>query len=259
MSTPIWFDETYYMQQKLAQVNGLGMGLSMQGLYAAFADAGFKNPYDHYLAYGDAEGIAPNALFNPHNYLKNKAAAVGLPEATTAASIRDAGFTLAEHYDLYGARECVSPSDAFDQSKYYQAKLYQVQASNPNATLDDIVKAFTAANLTPLEHYMLFAASEGLTEANANAAGYSYAVTDNRPVANPNKTNGFEYTIDYNSHTVHTVTVEKTVTEITEDGNTYYRLETVTVDLSETTEVTDITIIGSTPLDLSGVLDMIGA
>ena len=256
--TPIWFDETYYMQQKLAQVNNLGMSMTMNGLYQAFTEAGLT-PYGHFVAYGDAEGIAPNALFTPHDYLKNKAASVGLPEATAAAIIRGSGFTLAQHYDLYGAKECISPSDAFDQSKYYQAKLYQVQASNPGATLNDIVKAFAAANLTPLEHYMLFAASEGLTENNANAAGYSYAASDNRPVANPNKAGGFEYTIDHNLHTVHTVTVEKTVTEVTEDGSTNYRMETVTVDLSETTEITDITIIGSTSLDLSGVLDMLGA
>jgi hypothetical protein len=260
MNTPAWFDPEHYWHEKYLSLVRDDPAWTMGKMYRALYDAGFSNPYDHYVAYGDAEGISPNALFDEHAYLRNKAQQMGLPggESLVADLIRAAGMTLAEHYDLYGFREGVNPSDSFDQSKYLQAKLYAMQSRNSAYTLDKLVRALDAADMTPVEHYLLYAEQEGLTEADANAAGYSYSATDTRPVADPNKTSGFEYTIDYNSRQVHTLTVEQVLTETDADGVINYILTKTTVDLTETTEITDVTITGSTTMDLSDVLAMLG-
>jgi hypothetical protein len=173
--------------------------------------------------------------------------------------------TTAEHYDRFGFSEGVNPSDDFSQGKYLQAKLYQMQASNPTYAINDLINAFNAAELTPVEHYLLYAESEGLTEADANAAGYSYAVADARPVPNPNivpetpeQPSGFEYTLDHTSNTVRSLTVERVLTETDENGVPYYTMTQTTVDLTEVTEVTQVTILGTVTLDLSDALAMLG-
>lgn len=258
MNTPIWFNPDYYMHQKYLALTATDPTWSVATMQAAFDAAGLT-PLAHYMACGDKEGIAPNALFNQADYLKNKADSMG--GTVSADWVLDAihanGMTVAEHYDRFGFGEGINPSNNFDQGKYLQAKLYQVQATAPTFTMADLIAAFNNAGFTAVEHYLAFAAAEGLAESNANTAGYSYAVADTRPVANPNKVDGFTYTIDHHSNKVQTITIEKVVTEKDDNGVITYFLETKTVDLTETTNTTEVTITGSQTMDLSNVLSML--
>ena len=258
MTIPPWFDPDYYMADKLAQLQAESPSWTAAAMWQA-VEGSRLTPYEHYVAYGDGERINPNALFDERDYLRNKALQCGMTESTVYDAIRAAGMTTAEHYDRYGFREGVNPSDSFSQSKYLQAKLYQEQAVNPAYGITDLINALNAAELTPVEHYLLCAEQEGLTEADANALGYSYATDDARPVVNPNKPGGFAYTLDHSSNTVHSVTIERVVVEAEENGVPYYSLAQTTVDLTEVTEVTQVTITGSATMDLSDALAMLGA
>lgn len=257
---PIWFNEDYYLSNKLSNLRATdSRQWTMSMLINELEDAGYDNPYDHYVDYGDDEGIGVNPLFDENTYVLNKSLQCGLTPQATYDAIRNAGMTTAEHYDLYGFKEGINPSNNFDQDKYLQAKLYQMQSTDPSVGIMDLVRALDASNLTPVEHYLLYAEQEGLTESDANALGYSYVVADNRPVANPNKDKGFEYSIDYSSNTIRDVIIENVIKEIEQDGSITYCIEKTTVDTTTINEVTNITIVGSTPMDLSDVLDMIGA
>ncbi len=255
---PTWFDSAVYMHGKYNELKAADPAWTVATMNAAFDNAGLT-PYAHYEQFGDSEGIAPNALFDQADYLRNKAAAMGggISVDWLLDTIHAAGMTVAEHYDQFGFREGVNPSDSFDQGKYLQAKLYQVQATAPAFTMADLIAAFERSGFTAVEHYMAFAAAEGLTESAANAAGYSYAEGDTRPVANPNKADGFVYTLAHNSNTVQTITVERVVTEKHADGEIVYTLETKTVDLTQTTNTTEVTITGSQTMDLSDVLALL--
>lgn len=254
---PTWFDPAYYMHDKYNELKAADPAWTVATMNAAFGSAGLT-PFTHYMMFGDKEGTAPNALFDQADYLRNKAAAMGgVSEEWLLDAIHSAGMTVAEHYDQFGFKEGINPSDSFDQGKYLQAKLYQVQATDKAMTLDALVRAFDNAGLTAVEHYMLFAKAEGLTEADANAAGYSYGTADTRPIADPNKPDGFTYSIDHSSHKVKTITVEQVLTEYEEGGTAHYVLTKNTVDITETTEITDVTITGSQGMDLSDVLAML--
>ena len=72
-----WFDPTVYMQNKLAQMQATDPAYTMSDLVAAFADAGFvgeEGYFQHFLQFGAAEEVAPNAYFNANEYYAAKAA-----------------------------------------------------------------------------------------------------------------------------------------------------------------------------------------
>lgn len=258
MNTPIWFDTSYYMHEKYTELVAKDPSWTVATMQTAFDNVGLT-PFMHYQQFGDKENISPNVLFNQEDYLRNKANAMGsgISEQWVLDTIHNAGMSLAEHYDMFGFKEGINPSADFSQSKYLQAKLYQVQATDSSMTLDKLVRAFDNAGLTAVEHYLLFAKIERITEADANRMGFSYSVDDIRPVYNPNKPLGFTYTIDHNSNKVRTITVEEVFTEHKEDGTVHYALTKNTVDLTTTTEVTNVTITGSQNMDLSDVLAML--
>jgi hypothetical protein len=74
-----------------------------------------------------------------------------------------------EHYNLFGANEGVNPSNAFDASSYYDAKLAQLQADPATAsewadkTAADVKDAIAEAGMTPVEHFLRFGQDEGLS------------------------------------------------------------------------------------------------
>ena len=145
----IFFDESYYLKSKLAQLESVGEkdangnAYTLDSLKQAISDAGMI-PETHYQTYGRTEQLNPNAYFNEAEYLiaktmqVNSIAQDGRTNWTVdevKAAIEDIGLTPAEHYEVYGGHETdakgnlINPSNAFDANAYVAAKLYQLQTS----------------------------------------------------------------------------------------------------------------------------------
>lgn len=174
MSTPAWFDRDTYLQNKLIQLQQTDPqgAWTATSLDAAFTAAGYNTSrvdsmYEHFLAYGNAENVSPNGWFDVSYYKDSKLLQMqqSNPESTMAQleqAFADANLSYWDHYLLYGAREGVDPSSYFSTNAYMQAKLLQMQASDPSYTLDQLHDAFLNANLNPIEHYVLFGSYEQL-------------------------------------------------------------------------------------------------
>ena len=186
MST--FFDESYYLKSKLAQLHSVGEkdadgnDYTLETLQTAIADAGMT-PETHYLIYGRAEKLNPNAYFNESEYLIAKTNQVNsvaqdgrknwtVDEIKTA--IADIGLTPAEHYEIFGGHETdakgnlINPSNAFDANAYAAAKLFELKATEPEKwagkTAANVVTAIAEAGMSPIAHYALY----GAAEANAS-------------------------------------------------------------------------------------------
>lgn len=204
MSAPAWFDKDVYLVNKLAQLQAdePNNGWDMLKMLEAFNNAGF-NPftddgiYAHFVAFGNAEGISPNAYFDEGTYFANKLAQLQATEPdkgwTSVDQVKeafaDAGLSAWDHYTLFGAAEGVSPSKYFDTNAYMQAKLAQMQADDPAYTLTQLQQAFKDADLNPIEHYILFGKDE-----NLSYTPYPVPVEDDKPVVE--LTSATEFTVD---------------------------------------------------------------
>jgi hypothetical protein len=75
-TAPTWFDEEYYLSQKLAALQAADAETygdwTVENVEAAFESAGMT-AYDHYVQFGDDEGLSPNPLFDYDYYLDQKA------------------------------------------------------------------------------------------------------------------------------------------------------------------------------------------
>lgn len=121
MANPTWFDETFYLNGKLAQLDAVdhdgklndGKGWSsVDDVKAALEAAGYEGDeglYQHFVDYGMDENISPNEGFDVMFYLQAKAAALNAVKYEgkewDAASVMDAfkaaGIESAwEHYQL---------------------------------------------------------------------------------------------------------------------------------------------------------------
>ena len=193
-----WFDPTVYMQNKLAQMQATDPAYTMSDLVAAFADAGFvgeEGYFQHFLQFGAAEEVAPNAYFNANEYYAAKAAQF-YGEAFTGSELQIAqvktlinkeGMNAWTHYQQFGSAEGVNPSNAFDASDYCAAKADAMNAAGlkdaaGNAwTADSIKTAIDQAGMSVLEHYMTYAGTgEGEVAIDA-----TYPVPDDDQVVVP--------------------------------------------------------------------------
>ncbi len=204
-----WFDESYYLKAKLAQLkavgekDGNGNDYTLATLKKAIADNGMT-PEEHYNAYGRSEGVNPNAYFNEAEYLQakleqlhsvNETDAHGNPYTLTTLkeAIANIGLTPAEHYELYGSHETnkdgtlINPSNAFDANAYAAAKLHQLQhgtaeerAAWADKTPADVMDAIRDAGMSPVTHYMTY----GAAEANAGKVPMVQTVPSEQRVAN---------------------------------------------------------------------------
>ena len=174
------FDKDYYLQAKLdalvASSETEWVGKDADFLEAVLVNVYGLTPEDHYSQYGYAEGLAPNACFNAAEY--SLAKATQLFNAGLYMTIEDAQADYEakwpgddyQHYLQYGSAEGVNPSNAFDESSYYETKLAALQADADPATadewadktVDDVQAAFTAAGLTALGHYIAYGQDEGI-------------------------------------------------------------------------------------------------
>ena len=201
MATPKWFDANVYMQNKLAQLKAQepDANWGWDELYDAFRDAGFvgeEGQYEHFVKFGAAEEVAPNAYFNADEYYAAKAHEYygdkfdGSEEqiATVKALIKDADMNAWTHYQQFGSAEGVNPSNAFDASDYCAAKaeaMIKAGQKDPDGndwTAESIAKAIDDAGMSVLEHYLTYA---GTGEGEV-AAGSTYPVADEDQVVVPN-------------------------------------------------------------------------
>ena len=205
MANPKWFDADVYMQNKLAQLKAQepDANWSWDKLYDAFRDAGFvgeEGQYAHFVKFGAAEEVAPNAYFNADEYYAAKAKQyyeevlkqefTGSEEqiAHVKSLIKNEGMNAWTHYQQFGSAEGVDPSNAFDASAYCAAKAEAMNKAGQKApdgtewTAEKIADAIADAGMSVLEHYMTYAGTgEGEVE-----AGATYPVPDDDQVVVPN-------------------------------------------------------------------------
>lgn len=189
MANPTWFDETFYLNGKLAQLNAVdpkgklndGKGWSsVNDVKAALKAAGYEGDeglYQHFVDFGMDENISPNKAFDAMFYLQSKADALNAVkyEGKTwdAASVMDAfkaaGIESAwEHYQMFGSSEGIATSADFDSEAYFVAKVKQLNDTGyegrSNWTVDEVKAAFAEQGLTALEHYQLYGEEEKITD-----------------------------------------------------------------------------------------------
>lgn len=179
MSAPAWFNYDAYVANKLAQLQAAepDAGWTAESMQAAFTAAGYSNDadgmYQHFVQYGNAENVSPSSYFVVSEYMANKLAQLQASEpdagwdmAKLEQAFKDAGLSAWDHYEQYGQAEGISPSSLFDTEAYLSAKLAQLQAAEPDAgweSVDQVVEAFQANGLNPIEHYVLYGVNENLS------------------------------------------------------------------------------------------------
>ena len=168
---------------------------TMTQLVADFAAAGFvgeEGYFNHFMQFGAAEEVAPNAYFNADEYYAAKAAQFygeaftgsELQIAQVKALINNEGMNAWTHYQQFGSSEGVNPSNAFDASDYCAAKAEAMNAAgqkDPDGndwTAESIAKAIDDAGMSVLEHYLTFA---GTGEGEVGA-GSTYPVSEDEQV-----------------------------------------------------------------------------
>lgn len=199
---PAWFDEAYYGQQKVIQMNGLGYEpawLAAHGatqwdfaLYEQYLaayrlpDGGSVTAWDNFLAcnganYGpdiDARqlNISCNPLFDPAWYcqsLVDWANESGYASANVAAGkwtvatmsahvLTDLGLSLWEHFKTFGLREQINPSADFNTHAYLVARAEAMSAPGHAATVDDAIAALLAEDANPVMDYASYGQAHGI-------------------------------------------------------------------------------------------------
>lgn len=185
MANPTWFDETFYLNGKLAQLTAvdpegkLNDGKdwsSVDDVKAALEAAGYEGNeglYQHFVDHGMDENISPMEGFDVMFYLQSKADALNAVnyegKEWDAASVMDAfkaaGIESAwEHYQMFGSSEGIATSADFDSEAYFVAKVKQLNDTGydtrSNWTVDEVKAAFAEQGLTALEHYQLYGKDE---------------------------------------------------------------------------------------------------
>lgn len=191
MANPTWFDETFYLNGKLAQLNAVDpegklndgkAWSSVSGVKAALEAAGYKGDeglYQHFVDHGMDENISPMEDFDVMFYLQSKADALNAVKyegkewdpASVMDAFKAAGIESAwEHYQLYGSSEGIATSADFDSADYFVAKVKQLNDTGyegrSNWTVDEVKAAFAEQGLTALEHYQLYGKDEKLDPAD---------------------------------------------------------------------------------------------
>lgn len=171
-----WFDETHYLQSKLAQLRATDpdnpAAADVAALRAALEAAGYT-PLQHFEAFGAQELTSPNPYFNATEYLEAKARQLNNSDTEprtdwtaqeVAQAFQNAGVTPWMHFQQIGWAEGVNPSNAFDVGAYFENKLAQLQEADPDAgwTLESVQAAFADAGTDPISHYLQTGVTEGV-------------------------------------------------------------------------------------------------
>lgn len=188
MATPAWFEEDYYLNQKLAQLRATDptnwKSKTVEDVKKAFDEAGFT-PYDHWVAYGNSENVSPTSQFDINFYIAAKVNALNAVNyegktwtmESVLQAFEDAGMSAWDHYHQFGSAEDIAPNSAFDSGKYYQAKVAQLNdiayEGRSDWTVDQVKAAFAEAGITALEHYADYGKSENIASFAKGAADFN--------------------------------------------------------------------------------------
>jgi len=176
------FDKEFYLNAKLAQLQSdSATAADWADKDAAFLEARFSavglTAVEHYEQYGYKEELAPNAFFNPAEYIRAKATDMFNDPASSYLTIDEAAADFVaiwngnvyNHYLQYGDEEGINPSNSFDVSAYLEAKLADLQADEATAaewagkSVADVAAAFKDAGITALGHFTAYGQNEGLS------------------------------------------------------------------------------------------------
>ncbi len=173
------FDKAYYLNAKLAALqansgaSGSWIDKGTAFLENLLISLGFTAE-SHYMAFGYKEGLAPNAYFNAVEYKQAKAATLFTTGNYDSVAAAQAAFDANwphdpfQHYLQYGSREGINPSNSFDESSYYESKLIALRSNSitngewTGKTAIDLKTYFDSLGITPLEHYIMYGANEGI-------------------------------------------------------------------------------------------------
>jgi hypothetical protein len=182
MANPSWFNEAYYLNSKLAQLQASGQTqyTNVGQVYAAIVAAG-QTPYENYTQYSLVELTDPNQYFDTTEYLEAKAVEMGLPQTDwsyVSVALQQAGFTNAyAHYHQFGWLEGVNPNNDFDTVTYITDL-----AELNGITYEQAEAALLSSGLDPIEHYYQYGQEEGLVPSPATdpvdpPVGETYTLT----------------------------------------------------------------------------------
>lgn len=171
---PAWFDDKAYFANKMAQVNETATTQYEAADFAAALKAAGVDPnnpeslYNHFVNFGNAEGVSPNGYFDADAYIANKAAQAGSTVEAVEQAFKDAGLSAWDHYQAFGTKEGINPSASFNTDEYLQAKVDYELAKGNAITLDQLKATLAENNLSALEHYYLYGQTEGVSYSPAD-------------------------------------------------------------------------------------------
>ncbi len=143
------------------------------------------------MAFSSKSAFIKSVYFNETEYLQNKAAQLNVTKfegrtnwtvASTKQAIQNAGISVWDHFNRYGAFEqaadggCgIDPSKYFDLDKYYTEKIAQcARDEGTSYTKQSLMNTLKGAGLTPLEHFARYGYMEDLAPRQNMAAKNYY-------------------------------------------------------------------------------------
>lgn len=198
INVPSWFNAKDYLANKLVQLKAVEPegNWTAESLTKVLEENGYKGDdgaYKHFTDFGMDENVSPNALFNVSEYLAAKAEQLNAMSFEgknwSAASVYDAikaaGMNVWEHYEQFGSKEGINPSNSFNAESYIAAKTKLMnetqEGGRANWTIAEVKAAFEENGLSALDHYNLFGQDE------FKAAGKETALADAIKVADADK------------------------------------------------------------------------
>lgn len=198
INVPSWFNAKDYLANKLVQLKAVDPegNWTAESLTKVLEENGYKGDdgaYKHFTDFGMDENVSPNALFNVSEYLAAKAEQLNAMSFEgknwSAASVYDAikaaGMNVWEHYEQFGSKEGINPSNSFNAESYIAAKTKLMnetqEGGRANWTIAEVKAAFEENGLSALDHYNLFGQDE------FKAAGKETALADAIKVADADK------------------------------------------------------------------------
>lgn len=263
MTTSPWFDVSYYLKAKAAELNAATGSTTWNetSVQDAFSAAGLTAE-QHYDLYGWQEGLSPNAYYNENTYLSEKASYLnsieyaGRTDWTADTFKAYYGENPFHDYIQSGAYEDnVNPSSIFNDDTYYQAKTDSLNQSSAGGrtdwSVDEVKTIFHDSGLTPIGHYLLYGQHEGFytpegvtTKATCSINAYMCADNDLEG-AGLNDVNemesahiGSDITVTYQLDRSTQYTTEdgnwsNTVRGIVEHDDNPFHISSVTIEMSE--------------------------
>ena len=164
MATPAWYNEYYYLNSKLNQLNATGSTqyTTVNQVKTSIEGAGLTT-YQHFSLYSLNERTSPDTWFSTNEYLAAKARSLNAAQGVTtwtaeqvALALQNAGYTNAyDHFHAFGWLENINPSNSFDVSSYLATK-----AATTGQSVEAVTAALVAGGQDPVQNYMQYGVTE---------------------------------------------------------------------------------------------------